>query len=149
MEKLSDIELLELAIKTATEAHKGQTDKGGNPYIAHPTAVAAMVDNIEHKIVAYLHDVVEDTPITLEDLAGMGFPSGIVNSVRLLTKTKGLSNHEYLERIKADECARRVKIADLTHNMDLSRIPEPTEKDHKRIEKYRKSLEFLGEFLEE
>ena len=140
--------LLELAIKVATEAHKNQTDKGGNPYIEHPKAVAAQVENTEYKIVAYLHDVVEDTEITLEYLEEMGFTNRIVNSVRLLTKTKTLTYEAYLKRLKADDSARHVKIADLRHNMDLSRIPEPTEKDYKRIEKYKHSLEFLGEFLE-
>lgn len=135
--------LLELAIKVATEAHKNQKDKGGNPYIEHPKAVAARVDNLEHKIVAYLHDVVEDTEITLDDLAEMGFTYRIVNSVRLLTKTDKLTYEEFLKRLKADDNARHVKIADLKHNMDISRIPEPTEKDHKRIEKYKRSLEFL------
>lgn len=135
--------LPELAVKVATEAHKNQTDKGGNPYIEHPRAVAAQVNNIEHKIVAYLHDVVEDTEITLEDLAEMGFTNRIVNSVRLMTKTKTLTYEEYLKRLKADESARHVKIADLKHNMDLSRIPEPAEKDYKRLEKYKRALEFL------
>lgn len=135
--------LLELAIKVATEAHKDQTDKGGAPYIEHPKAVAAQVNNIEYKIVAYLHDVVEDTEITLDDLSEMGFTFRIVNSVRLLTKTKELTYEEYLKRLKTDDNARHVKIADLKHNMDLSRISEPTEKDHKRLEKYKKSLAFL------
>lgn len=135
--------LLELAIRVATEAHKNQKDKGGNPYIEHPKAVAAQVNNIEYKIVAYLHDVVEDTEITLDDLSGMGFTYRIVNSVRLLTKTDKLTYEEYLKRLKADDSARHVKIADLKHNMDISRIPEPTEKDQKKIEKYKKSLEFL------
>lgn len=135
--------LLELAIKVATEAHKGQTDKGGNPYFEHPKAVAAQVNNIEHKIVAYLHDVVEDSEITLDDLSEMGFTFRIVNSVRLLTKTKELTYEEYLKRLKTDDNARHVKIADLRHNMNISRIPEPTEKDHKRLEKYKQSLEFL------
>lgn len=135
--------LLKLAIKVAEEAHKGQTDKGGNPYFEHPKAVAAQVNNTEHKIVAYLHDVVEDTEITLDDLSEMGFTFRIVNSVRLLTKTKELTYEEYLKRLKSDDNARHVKIADLRHNMDISRIPEPTEKDYKRLEKYRKSLRFL------
>lgn len=135
--------LLELAVKVAEQAHKGQTDKGGNSYIEHPKAVAAQVNNTEHKIVAYLHDVVEDTEITLDDLSEMGFTFRIVNSVRLLTKTKELTYEEYLKRLKADDNARHVKIADLRHNLDISRIPEPTEKDHKRLEKYKKSLAFL------
>lgn len=136
-------DLLELAVKVATEAHKGQTDKGGNPYIEHPKAVAAQLNNIEHKIVAYLHDVCEDTHITLDDLSEMGFTYRIVNSVRLLTKTNTLTYKEYLKRLKADDSARYVKIADLKHNMDISRIHEPTEKDYRRLEKYKKTLAFL------
>lgn len=140
-ERLND--LLELALKVATEAHKNQKDKSGAPYIEHPKAVAAQVKNIEHKIVAYLHDVVEDTEITLDALAEMGFTYRIVNSVRLLTKTDTLTYKEYLKRLKADGSARHVKIADLKHNMDISRIPELTDKDHNRLEKYKKSLAFL------
>lgn len=136
-------QLLELAIKVATKAHKGQLDKGGNPYILHPQAVAASLDSTENKIVAYLHDVVEDTEITLEDLEKMGFTYRIVNSVRILTKSKDISYDDYLKSIKKDSNAWRVKIADIKHNMDISRIPEPTAKDFARIEKYKKALAFL------
>lgn len=136
-------ELLNLAIKVSASAHQGQSDKGGNPYFEHPKAVAESLTNTEYKIVAYLHDVCEDTSVTLDDLLNMGFTFRIVNSVRLLTKTKELTYQEYLRRIRMDSCARAVKIADLKHNMDLSRISEPTENDHKRNEKYKRALEFL------
>ena len=135
--------LLELAINVASEAHKEQTDKGGNPYIEHLKAVAAQVKNTEYKIVAYLHDICEDTYVTLDDLLKMGFTYRIVNSVRLLTKTDKLTYEGYLKRIKMDSSARYVKIADLKHNMDISRIPYPTDKDYARLEKYQKSLTFL------
>lgn len=135
--------LLELAIKVATEAHVGQVDKGGKPYINHPQAVAASLTNTEYKIVAYLHDVCEDTSITSDDLKDMGFTYRIVNSIRLLTKTDELTYEEYLRRLRMDSCARAVKIADLKHNMDITRIPNPSEKDYVRIEKYKKSLAFL------
>ena len=135
--------LLELAVKVATEAHKGQADKGGNPYIGHPKAVAAAVKNTEFKIVAYLHDVCEDTPITLDDLADMGFTYRIVNSVRLLTKTDELTYEQYLDRLRYDPAARAVKLADMRHNSDLSRIPCPTEKDYARVEKYKRAIAFL------
>lgn len=135
--------LLELAIKVATEAHVGQVDKGGKPYINHPQAVAASLTNTEYKIVAYLHDVCEDTSITSDDLKDMGFTYRIVNSIRLLTKTDELTYEEYLRRLRMDSCARAVKIADLKHNMDITRIPDPSEKDYVRIEKYKKSLAFL------
>ena len=136
-------QLLELAIKVATEAHAGQVDKGGKPYINHPQAVAASLANTEYRIVAYLHDVCEDTSITFDDLKDMGFTYRIVNSIRLLTKTDELTYEEYLRRLRMDSCARAVKMADLKHNMDITRIPNPSEKDYARIEKYKKSLAFL------
>ena len=136
-------QLLELAIKVATEANAGQVDKGGKPYINHPQAVAASLTNTEYKIVAYLHDVCEDTSITFADLKDMGFTYRIVNSIRLLTKTDELTYEEYLRRLRMDSCARAVKMADLKHNMDITRIPSPSEKDYARIEKYKKSLAFL------
>ena len=136
-------QLLELAIKVATEAHAGQVDKGGKPYINHPEAVAASLTNTEYKIVAYLHDVCEDTSITFDDLKDMGFTYRIVNSIRLLTKTDELTYEEYLRRLRMDSCARAVKMADLKHNMDITRIPNPSEKDYARIEKYKRSLAFL------
>lgn len=135
--------LLELAIEVATQAHKGQLDKGGNPYILHPQAVAATLDSTENKIVAYLHDVVEDTEITIEDLKEMGFSYRIVNSIRILTKSKDISYEDYLKSVKKDSNAWHVKMADIKHNMDISRIPEPTAKDFARIEKYKKALAFL------
>ena len=136
-------QLLELAIKVATEAHAGQVDKGGKPYINHPQAVAASLANTEYRIVAYLHDVCEDTSITFDDLKDMGFTYRIVNSIRLLTKNDELTYEEYLRRLRMDSCARAVKMADLKHNMDITRIPNPSEKDYARIEKYKKSLAFL------
>lgn len=135
--------LLELAIEVATQAHEGQLDKGGNPYILHPQTVAAALDSTENKIVAYLHDVVEDTEITLEDLKEMGFTYRIVNSIRILTKSKDISYEDYLKSVKKDSNAWHVKIADIKHNMGISRIPEPTAKDFARIEKYKKALAFL------
>lgn len=136
-------QLLSLAIKVATEAHEGQLDKGGNPYILHPQAVAASLDNTENKIVAYLHDVIEDTDVTLDKLEKLGFTYRIVNSVRILTKSKDVSYDDYLKSVKKDSNAWHVKMADIKHNMDISRIPEPTAKDFSRIEKYKKALAFL------
>lgn len=143
-EQKSDLnELLELAIEVATKAHEGQVDKGGNPYILHPTAVASTVDGTENKIVAYLHDIVEDTEITLEDLREMGFTDKIVNSVKAITKSKNITYEDYLKSVKEDSIARQVKMADIKHNMDITRIPNPTKKDFTRIKKYKKALAFL------
>ena len=141
--------LLALAVKVATEAHAGQVDKGGKPYINHPQAVAASLSDTEYKIVAYLHDVCEDTPVTFDDLRNMGFTDRIVNSIRLITKSKDVAYEEYLRRVSTDDCARAVKIADIRHNMDITRIPAPTEKDYARIEKYRKALAFLESSVHE
>lgn len=140
--------LLELAVKVATEAHDGQVDKGGSPYILHPQAVADSVDSTECKIVAWLHDVVEDTSITLGDLTEMGFSDEIVRAVQAITKVKGVSYNDYLQIVKDNETARIVKIADITHNSDISRIPNPTEKDYARVAKYQKALEFLEDAIE-
>lgn len=135
--------LLRLAISVASKAHAGQVDKGGKPYFFHLEAVATALDSTENKIVAYLHDICEDTPTTLEELAAMGFTARIVNSVRILTKTEGVEYETYLKAVKKDSNAWHVKMADLENNMDISRIPNPTEADYKRLEKYKKALAFL------
>lgn len=135
--------LLDLAIAVATDAHKGQYDKGGKPYILHPTAVAESLDDTEQKIIAYLHDVCEDTPLTIDDLSKMGFTVSILHSIQLLTKERNMPYEEYLKEIKTNKNATEVKKADLKHNMDISRIPTPTDKDFARVEKYKKALSFL------
>ncbi len=134
----------ELALKIATEAHKGQVDKAGVPYINHPLTVASLVDTEEEKIVALLHDTIEDTNITEQDLLNYGFSNKIVEAVKLLTHNKNVPYMDYVAKIKDNELARKVKIADLTHNSDLSRLKEITEKDKKRYEKYQKALLYLG-----
>ena len=135
----------ELALKIATEAHKGQVDKAGVPYINHPLTVASLVETEEEKIVALLHDTIEDTNITEQDLLNYGFSNKIVEAVKLLTHNKKeIPYMEYVTKIKNNELARKVKIADLTHNSDLSRLKEVTEKDIKRYEKYKKALIYLS-----
>lgn len=134
----------ELALKIATEAHKGQVDKAGIPYINHPLTVASLVDTEEEKIVALLHDTIEDTNITEQDLLNYGFSNKIIEAVKLLTHNKNVPYMVYVAKIKDNELARKVKIADLTHNSDLSRLKEITEKDKKRYEKYQKALLYLS-----
>ena len=134
----------ELALKIATEAHKGQVDKAGVPYINHPLTVASLVETEEEKIVALLHDTIEDTNITEQDLLNYGFSNKIVEAVKLLTHNKNVPYMDYVAKIKDNELARKVKIADLTHNSDLSRLKEITEKDKKRYEKYQKALLYLS-----
>ena len=136
-------QLLQLAIQTAAQAHADQKDKGGAPYLGHLQAVADAQLSLEAKIVAYLHDICEDTPTTPEDLLQLGFPPRIVRSVEVLTKTAGIPYEDYLKAVNRNSNARSVKIADLKHNMDLSRIPAPTDRDLERIAKYQRSLDFL------
>lgn len=139
--------LYERAVEIARCAHEGQKDKGGNPYIQHPLAVAQSVDTIELKIVAVLHDVLEDSSVTADELRKEGFPEELVEAVRVLThnKTDPMSYEEYIRMVRKNSIARLVKIADITHNLDLTRIPAPTEYDHQRCEKYRRALAYLTE----
>ena len=134
---------IERAKAIATAAHQGQVDKGGYPYIGHPAAVASMVEGEYETAVAWLHDTVEDTDMTLDRLREEGFPEEIIRAVDAMTRREGEPRGEYLERVKADPIARKVKLADLRHNSDISRIPEPREKDYRRVENYQKEIEFL------
>ena len=135
--------LLSRAIILATELHEGQVDKGGNPYILHPLRVMTNVKSLEGKIVAVLHDTIEDTDITVEDLISKGFTDDVVEAVELLSKPKQEDYIKYIKRIKENPLAREVKIADLQDNMDLSRLKEITEKDLKRVAKYKKAYNIL------
>ncbi|GGG61312.1 HD domain-containing protein [Paenibacillus radicis (ex Gao et al. 2016)] len=131
---------IETAISIALQAHKGQTDKGGMPYILHPLAVMNRVSAMEEKIAAVLHDVVEDSDVTLEQLRQLGFSAEIVEAVQGLTKQEGESYDAFVARAAANPISKRVKIADIQENMDLSRIKEPSAEDLQRLEKYRAAL---------
>lgn len=137
--------LYKKAVEIAQEVHLGQTDKGGHPYIEHPLYVASQVDSMELKIIAVLHDTLEDSQMTAEDLKNSGIPEDLVNVVVLLSHEEGNEEAylDYIRRVSENAMAARIKKADLIHNMDLSRIPEPTEKDLKRKEKYEKALRLL------
>lgn len=134
---------IETAISVALQAHQGQVDKGGNPYILHPLAVMNRVETMEEKIVAVLHDVVEDSAITIEQLKEAGFSKEIVEAVGLLTKSAADSYEAFIAATKSNRLARNVKIADIQENMNINRIAIPTEKDYARLEKYRMALEIL------
>lgn len=144
---------LEKAMEIAFKFHKGQKDKGGNPYILHPIAVMMAVKTIKEKIVAILHDIVEDTKVTLEYLRKEGFDEEIVLAVDALTRRNEETYDEFLYRIKQNELATRVKIEDIKQNMDLTRIPNPNKNDISRVKKYRRALEILTtenyEFIKE
>ena len=134
---------LNIAKDIATIAHQGQFDKAGKPYIFHPQAVASMVDTDEEKAVAWLHDTIEDSDFTEQDLIEREIPQQVVDGVIAMTKVEGEEYSHYLHKLKNNDLARKVKMADLIHNCDLSRISNPTEKDRVRIEKYKKAMEFL------
>lgn len=132
--------LLANAIALASEKHKGQFDKGGMPYILHPLKVMHYLksDDLELMAVAVLHDVVEDTDVTFEDLKNLGMSDRVIAAVRVLTKMPGQTAEEYLAGIKANPDAIKVKLADLRHNMDARRLKGVTEKDRARLDKYAK-----------
>jgi (p)ppGpp synthase/HD superfamily hydrolase len=135
--------VLEKAIILATKAHEGQVDKGGNPYILHPLAVMLRVKSIDEKIVAILHDVIEDTPITLDMLASERFEKEILIALDCLTRRKSETYEQFIERITSNQLATLVKLADLQENMDLDRIPNPSEKDRSRLTRYKKAYQQL------
>ena len=134
---------LDRAIELAKQHHEGQTDKAGKPYIEHPLRVMNQVESEEEKIVAVLHDIVEDTDISLDDLRSEGFSEEVVSAVECLTKQDGENYDLYIERISFNPLAVKIKLADLEDNRDLTRLPEVTDKDLERIEKYDKALEKL------
>lgn len=134
---------LEKAIEIASNAHAGQVDKGGKPYILHPIRVMMAQKSAETMIVAVLHDVIEqDTTITINYLIQMEFSNEIIEAINCLTK-KDEDYNQYLERVKQNTLAKQVKLADLADNMDLSRLLTVTEKDLKRQQKYLKASEYL------
>jgi len=137
------LKILEKAIRIAVNAHFGQTDKAGAPYILHPLRVMGLVSSTEEKIVAVLHDVVEKTDLSFENLIEAGIPRHIVLILRVLTRATDKSYEGYIEKISENPVATAVKIADLKDNMDFSRFSNVTEKDFERLQKYTKSLKYL------
>lgn len=141
------------AMQLAYDAHHGQTDKGGMPYIFHPYAVADGMMDENSVIAALLHDVIEDCGEAYADIIRREFSAEIAEAVETLTKREDLAYDVYIEAVKNNPIARRVKIADLTHNMNLSRIGATeetlTEYQRERLEKYRHSLQYLLESPQE
>ena len=137
---------LDDAIRVATEVHEGQTDKGGAPYILHPIRVMMQMDTDQERIVALLHDTVEDSDWF--DLAEVEvyFGTRVAAAIDALTKRDGESYNDYLARVKADELATKVKLADLKDNCDLSRLGRfPTDADRARLDKYLRARAILQE----
>ncbi|MBW6419554.1 hypothetical protein [Celeribacter sp. PS-C1] len=131
---------LERAIEIAASAHRGQFDKAGQPYILHPLRVMLVCEGEVARIVAVLHDVIEDTDWTPDALREEGASADVLAALDTVTKRKGESYSEFIERVAQNPIGREVKIADLRDNMDLSRITEPSEADLVRMERYRSAL---------
>jgi len=129
--------LLNKAVSIAKFAHQGQVDKASVDYINHPIRVMNAVNDVKEKIVAVLHDVVEDSEITLEDLRKQGFDDDVVIAVGCLTKVPGETYEQFIGRVKSNSLARKVKLQDLKDNMDLSRLDKVSEADLNRVEKYK------------
>ena len=131
---------LERAIAIAATAHAGQVDKGGAPYILHPLKVMLRMTSLEERIVAVLHDVVEDCEISLDDLRKEGFSEEVLTAIASVTKVPGESYEDFVERAAQNPIGRVVKLADLEENSDLSRIASPSWEDLERVEKYRRAI---------
>ena len=137
--------LLDKAIKVAQKAHYLQVDKAGKPYIGHPLRVMNNLDTLEEKIVGVLHDAVEDSDLTLDALIELGFTQNLIDAIDAITKRPSEPYESYLKRVMSHPIALRVKIIDMQDNMDISRIPNPTEKDYQRLKKYQETLPRLVE----
>lgn len=131
------------AMKIAYAAHAGQTDKTGVPYIYHPIHLAESMTEEKAVITALLHDVVEDTDITIDDLAREGFHADIVTALTLLTHNPAEEYMDYISRLSTCPLARKVKLADLRHNSDVTRLDAIDEKTARRLEKYRRAIQLL------
>jgi len=136
--------LTKRAILFAFDAHRGQYDKSGLPYITHPLHVAESMESEDECVVALLHDVLEDTDITVEDLTQIGISDRQIAALRLLCHDDSVPYLEYVQAIRADPIARKVKLADLHHNSDQTRLNMVTAQDAERVEKYKKAIEMLS-----
>lgn len=140
-------QLTKQALKLCFEAHKNQVDKTGIPYIFHPFHLAEQMKDEYTTVIALLHDVVEDTDYTFNDLENMGYPKEIIDALKLLTHEDNISYMDYVSKIKDNPYAKVVKLADLRHNSDITRLDVIDEKTIKRNEKYKKAIMMLEEDL--
>ena len=136
-------ELSKKAMIIAYQAHKNQFDKGGMPYIFHPLHLAEQMDTEYSVITALLHDVIEDSEFSLEDLEAEGFPAPVLEALSLLTHKKNVPYLEYVQQLKSNELARRIKLADLIHNSDVTRLPSLDEQSKQRLKKYQCAIALL------
>ena len=137
--------LTKKALKLCFEAHKEQTDKSGMPYVFHPFHLAEQMTDEKTTVAALLHDVVEDTEYTFDDLIEMGFGEEVVDALRLLTHGDGVEYMDYVAALRHNPIAKAVKLADLRHNSDITRLDSPDAHALRRQEKYLKAIEFLAD----
>ena len=140
-------ELTKKALKLCFKAHKNQVDKTGIPYVFHPYHLAEQMKDEVTTIVALLHDVIEDTELTFDDLKE--YPTEVIEALKLLTHDSNIEYMDYIKEIAKNEIARTVKISDLTHNSDLTRLDIIDEKALKRKEKYTKAYNYLINYKKE
>lgn len=140
---LSYNEQFQKALELAVKKHKNQVDKAGNPYILHPLHIMESVKNKDAKIVALLHDIIEDTDVTEDYLLKIGISKDIVDAVVLLTHNEGTDYQEYVKNLSSSPLAKEVKMADLEHNMDLRRLPILKQRDLDRNRKYQIAYHYL------
>ena len=131
------------ALKVCFDMHKDQTDKSGLPYVFHPFHLAEQMKDEATTVVALLHDVVEDTEITIDDLQKMGFSQEVLEAIALMTHNDEVPYMEYVARIKTNPIARAVKLADLKHNSDMTRLESITPYDKERASKYKRAIRLL------
>ena len=134
-----------MALKLCFEGHKEQVDKSGMPYVFHPFHLAEQMNTEETTIVALLHDLVEDTDYTIDDLTDMGFDGAVTDAIALMTHDDNVEYMDYVRMIKENHIAKTVKLADLKHNSDLTRLETIDEKALTRREKYLKAIALLEE----
>lgn len=137
--------LTKAAMRLCFAAHRDQVDRAGLPYVFHPFHVAEQMEDELTAVTALLHDVLEDTACTLEALRDMGYPPEVLEALSLLTHDKDVPYLEYVMKLRQNAIARAVKMADLRHNMDLSRLDHVSERDVLRLEKYKEALRLLEE----
>lgn len=136
------------AMKLCFMAHRDQVDKSGMPYVFHPYHLAEQMEDEITTTVALLHDVVEDTKYTLSDLVNMGFPPQVTDVIARMTHDKNVPYLDYVQSMRDDPVARTVKLADLRHNSDLTRLNQVDDKTLSRVEKYRKAIDLLTDETE-
>ena len=138
-------DLTKKAMEICWKAHKDQLDKSGMPYVFHPFHLTEQMETEAEICVALLHDVAEDSDMTLEDIRAAGFPDEVLEALRLLTHDDETPYLEYVRSLKDNPLARKVKLADLKHNSTLERLPVVTDKDLQRFEKYQNAIRILTE----